>query len=223
MKSIRNHLQQSHDVRSDQPEFKDSVRSDFENSKISLGLITSLSGDEKTPFNNGISFTDLDKTTIFFKEISKKIYNRSANEAQTNYTDLESSDEEDKKPSMIFTNDEELGSSTQLQSNPSAIIEDRIKDNDPNKCLINSELVNRSELIDKEIRTNSEISRRKKQLRTPKKYVSSVENLVTVEDNLKNDIPKRERVEAIAQSLKKTTNLKIISNEDNEKDKKEVK
>lgn len=100
-------------------------------------------------------------------------------------------------------------SSTQIRENSGAIIPGRIKTEERdigNNCReIASEL---KDIVRSESESSKDISRRKKQLRTPKKYISPVVSLCRIDDKLKNVLPKRERVEAIARSLKNSTTMK---------------
>ncbi|XP_012266881.2 zinc finger protein 33A-like [Athalia rosae] len=113
----------------------------------------------------------------------------------------------------------------QVQSHSSAIISDNNEVRvDKNRCEINDTMGklltdsnHRSCLQTKSgshFNSSKEMSRRRKQLRTPKKYVSPVEELDEIECEWKNILPKKkERVEAIAKSLSNSTNFNEKSTE----------
>lgn len=331
-KSIRNHLKQSHDLRPDQPEFKKSVRSTFENTQISVNSVqltehstspeisskdtvvtflfkkensaviesTTTSDQEIDNENSEIKWTskfhdrrsitssldddDLGSAykdsgstvtdTEFVEEIcaqnstkleqpeepkselvsikSEEIsnYDRNYESDCVMSSNLSTANETHKTPHKInykIVNNlcersmlaaaTDLGQKSsdvdkvssinqgsgcrQRKSNSSAIIEDHIDPNDvPNRCESQNnsmkELVadfggvGGLQILGKQSESSRDISRRRKQLRTPKKYVSPIETLGTIENKLKNVTPKKERVEAIARSLKELSNFKEI-------------
>ncbi|XP_046734300.1 zinc finger protein 600-like [Diprion similis] len=290
MKSVRNHLQQSHNVKPDQPELSKYVRSAFENAQTALtseqlSLLCS-SSDEKVSSKSSTKLNHQQRT--WNKDMFTGVENDGINQNERIVKDEMSSTQTDNIlkynhhdklycktelntlastihadqisqeikteildiPDEIVSHDEiphsfvekcssiedkpkEVNEKMSMneQTNPkwtktilSAIIEERMKVNEELSRICENQINPVEEKIpetgdipnyfhetEQESRLDSkyskEINRRRKQMRTPKKYVSTVDTGL-LENNLKIIVPKRERVEAIARSLKKSTNLK---------------
>ncbi|XP_015518479.2 zinc finger protein 595 isoform X1 [Neodiprion lecontei] len=288
MKSVRNHLQQSHNLMPDQPEFSKYVRSAFENdqtaitpqrlsllcsssdekisSKSSIKLDQQRSSWNKDTFtgvgNDGINRNErIVKDEISFTQTEgilnynhhDKLYcktelntlastihaDKFSHEIKTEILDIpeemvlqdEITHSFAEKCSSIGEEPTKVGAKMSMneqtypkwtQSNLSAIIEERMKVNEELSRICEKQINPVEEQIpetedirnyfqemDQESKLDSkyskEINRRRKQMRTPKKYVSTVDTGL-LKNNLNIIVPKRERVEAIARSLKKSTN-----------------